>query len=554
MKVVTTAQMRQIEKQADASGHSYAAMMESAGRAVAEAVHSRLQGRRGRVLVMIGPGNNGGDGLVAARYLHEWGHECTIYVWKRDLDDDPNYDRTQELGIVTVGALRDTDFQQLRILARECDAIIDALLGTGTSGPLRGNLGELLASLTQALAPAQPRDTPLTPLIPPVDPGSTRDPRRPLVVAVDGPSGLDFDTGQIDDRALYADLTVTFGYPKPGLFALPGAAHAGQLAVADIGLDAHLADDASLEVATPDSVAALLPNRPLDAHKGTFGTALVVGGSSNYVGAPCLAAKAAYRVGAGLVTLGIAGRLQTAIASQIAEATYLLLPHDLGSLTEEAARVLSEVARFDALLVGPGLGREKTTADFVQALCGARPAHRKAVGFGARSETAPRYALAPMVLDADALNLLAECPGWWEHIHVPTVVTPHPGEMARLTGQDVSDVQANRLGVARRYAQEWGVTVLLKGAYTVVASPEGTATIIPVANAVLATAGSGDVLAGAIVGLMAQRLAPFEAAVCGAYLHAVAGVRVSEQVGQSGMLAGDLLPVLPRVMRSLRGM
>ncbi len=551
MKVVTTAQMRQIEKEADAAGHSYADMMESAGRAVAQAVRAALAKDRRRVLLLVGPGNNGGDALVAARYLHEWHYECTLYIWKRSTDIDTNYDRTQELGIVTVWSQEDTDFAQLTILARESDAIVDGLLGTGTTGALRGNLGDMLSRLASALARPASDDPPLTPLVPPASAGAfTR--TRAIVVAVDGPSGLDFDSGHIDERALYADLSVTFGYPKPGLFALPGAAHVGELTVADIGLDPALAADISLTVATPDAVAHMLPPRPLDAHKGTFGTALVVGGSANYVGAPCLAAKAAYRVGAGLVTLGIAGSLQSAMSPQAPEATFLLLPHDLGSLVEEAARVIGTSAKVDALLIGPGLGQEKGTAAFVQALCGAQPPRRKAVGFGAHSETPPEYALAPMVIDADALNLLSQSPDWWKHLRVPAVITPHPGEMARLTKLPVTEVQADRVGTARRYAQEWGVDVLLKGAYSVVASPKGDVTIIPMAHPILATAGTGDVLAGAVVGLMAQGLAPYEAAICGAYLHAMAGLRLSNEMGDAGMLAGDLLPALPRVLWSLR--
>jgi len=556
MKLVTAEEMRRLEQAADAGGLSYEAMMERAGHAVALAIHQRMEGRPSRAVVLVGPGNNGGDGLVLARYLREWGHQVSVTIWKRELPEDPNLERAAALGIPIRRSEADPGYAQLGEELALCDVLVDALLGTGATGPLRGGLPELLRFVEERLAARRERLRaegarlqPLGALLP--EPA----PWRPLVVAVDLPSGLNSDTGEADALTPRADLTVTFAYPKRGHMLFPGAARVGQLLVADIGIDPALAEDIPLEVATAAEVARLLPERPPDAHKGTFGKALIVAGSVNYVGAPCLAAEGAYRVGAGLVTLAVPGPIHPVVAAKVTEATYLVLPHDLGVLAPAGVSLLAErVEEYDALLLGPGLGREEATGEFVADLVAGRvaQAHRP-IGFGVTREAAGKlFRLPPLVLDADALNVLAERPNWWEHVPSGSVLTPHPGEMARLLGCEVQAVNADRLGVAREAAARWGCVVALKGAYTVVASPDGRATVIPFANPALATAGTGDVLAGAIVGLMAQGLGPYDAAVCGAYLHAAAGELVSARLGAAGMLASDLLPALPRVMRRLR--
>jgi len=556
MKVVTTDEMRRIEKQADASGHTYADMMERAGQAVALAVSDCLGGMPAQVLVLAGPGSNGGDGLVAARHLHEWGHECTVYVWNRTAADDPNMTKLQELDVPVVQAKDDEGYRRLTELAQEADVIIDALLGTGARGPLRDGLAELIDQVRRAVSQdAQASLIPLTGLYDGAD-GDLG--RGTLIVAVDGPSGLDFDTGEIDPRALKADVSVTFAFPKPGQFVGDSAEYVGDLVVADIGIDPALAPEVSLEVATPQQVASMLPPRPSAGHKGSFGKAMIVAGSSNYVGAPALAAEACYRVGAGLVTVGIPASIQPMVACRISEATYLMLPHDMGAITERAVKVVVDnLDGYDALLVGPGLGREAATGDFVaQLIGGGLPSTHRPVGFRAHSEpadTKEQVNLPPLVIDADALNLLADRGAWWEQLRAPAVLTPHPGEMARLIGGHVEDVQRDRLGTALRYAAKWGVTVVLKGAFTMVAAADGRSLLMPFANPAMGTAGTGDVLAGAIVGLLAQGLAPYEAAVCGAYVHGMAGELRRREIGGAGMLAGDLQPLLPAAMRILRG-
>jgi len=562
MKLVTVAQMRHLEQRSDAAGHDYAAMMERAGHAVAAAVRARIA-PGAAVLVLVGPGNNGGDGLVAARYLAAWGFRAEVYIWRRGAGEeglDPNLAIATELGIPIVHAAQDPDHARLVEQVRRCDAVVDALLGTGITGALRDDLAALLQVVRGELDRGREdrNDREASPVL--RDP-ATPDPRawrapRPPVIAVDAPSGLDCDTGAIDARALRADVTVTFACPKRGQYLSPGAGHVGTLLVADIGIPgdvlAEFAREAFDEVADAELVRALLPRRPASAHKGTFGKALIVAGSSNYVGAACLAAQAACRAGAGLVTLAVPEAIHPMVASQVTEATYLVLPHDLGVLVPEALRVLEpHLGEYEALLVGPGIGRERPTAEFLAQLIAGRGG-RRGIGFlpGDATGAPARGALPPLVVDADALNVLSGLEGWWEHLPAPAVLTPHPGEMARLTGMRIEEIQRDRMGVARDAARRWGQVVVLKGAHTVV-SDGARLTIIPFANPALATAGTGDVLAGTIVALLAQGLAPYDAAVCGAYLHGLAAAFWPQRAARAGMVAGDLLPLLPQALAAL---
>ncbi len=563
MKVVMVEQMRRIEAASDAAGYSYAAMMEKAGRAVAEAIIARREVRDRRVLVLVGPGNNGGDGLVAARYLAEAGARVACYLSRpRDPAEDENFRLVQERGLAIVLASEDGKRDMLQQLALEANVVVDALLGTGARLPLRGTLAKMLSLVGRVLAARrQASREPLTSLVAisaPVPPPS------PLVggmqgggafaVAVDGPSGLDYNSGALDGVAVSADLTVTFAYPKPGHFRFPGAGALGELVVADIGIDPALAADVALEVATPETVRGWLPPRPPDAHGGTLGKALIVAGSVNCTGAAYLAGAAATRAGAGLVTLALPTAIHTAVAARLAEATYLLLPHELGSIAARAAHVLAErLEEYDALLLGPGLGCERETAAFVETLLGGVGGRRRLGFVGTKEgETLPP-ALPPLVVDADGLNILAGMEDWPKRLPPVSILTPHPGEMARLMGCTVSEVQADRVAVAQSQATAWGQVVVLKGAYTVVAAPDGRTAIEPFANPGLAPAGMGDVLAGTIVALRAQGSDAFEAAAAGAYLYGLAGDWARSKVGMAGMVAGDVLARLPQAWRHVVG-
>ncbi len=546
MKVVTVDEMRHIETQSDAGGHSYEAMMEQAGRAVAGAIIARRDVKGRPVLVLVGPGNNGGDGLVAARYLTKAGARVTCYLLRsRDPAEDKNFRLVQEGEMDVLLAEEDGDRDDLRSLARKAVVIIDALLGTGTRLPLRGTLAEILDVVGQNLSTRkEPRPTRLTSLASGFDSGAFD---RAFVVGVDGPTGLDYESGELDKVALSADLTVTFAYPKRGHFRFPGAGALGELVVADIGTDSALAEDIPLEVVTPALVRSWLPERPMNAHKGTFGRAMIAAGSVNYTGAAYLSGASAARAGVGLVTMALPAAIHEAVAAQLPEATYLLLPNELGVIAEGAARVLIErLDDYDALLVGPGLGQEQETVGFVTALLDGVE-ERHAVGFGgAGPDQARRHTLPPLVIDADGLNILSRLAEWPKRLPSGTILTPHPGEMARLMAAEIESVQADRVAVAREQAAAWGHVIVLKGAYTVVAAPDGRAVIEPFANPGLATAGTGDVLAGTVVSLRAQGLDAFEAAAVGAYLHGLAGEWARKEMGVAGMVAGDVLARLPR--------
>jgi hydroxyethylthiazole kinase-like uncharacterized protein yjeF len=359
----------------------------------------------------------------------------------------------------------------------------------------------------------------------------------PVVVAVDVPSGLNSDTGAVDQYTLPADLTVTLAAVKCGHVLMPGPTVVGQLIVGDIGITAdHYSEETRLEMATAIKVAAMLPPRPVDAHKGTFGTALIVAGSLNYTGAAVLAGQTAGRVGAGLVTLAPPRTIQPILAARLIEATYLPLADDGGALAAEAApSVRAKAAEVEALLVGPGLAQADSTAAFIEGLL-------------AEPESLP-----PLIVDADALNILAKQAEWWTKLPPNSILTPHPGEMGRLTGQSTKEIQAARLEIAVEMAAKWSQIVLLKGAHTIIAAPDGRTMVLPFANPALAKGGSGDVLAGAIVGLRAQGLEAFEAAVAGAYLHGLAGELAREQLGPTAVVAGDLVGLLPVAIREVTG-
>jgi NAD(P)H-hydrate epimerase len=384
-----------------------------------------------------------------------------------------------------------------------------------------------------------------------------------MIVAVDIPTGIDSDTGSVRGTALAATSTVAVGMLKVGHTQYPGKGLAGKLHLEDIGLDTKKgADIAQGQMLSHEYIASLLPERPRDANKGTFGKAFVVAGSVNYIGAAALATEGAMRSGAGLVTLGCPGDLLGILATKLTECTFLPLPSDLGALGSHAAEKLhEELSDYNALLVGCGLGQAKETAGFMRhlftpAASGAVAASRP-IGFAARlpereeRETVPGQ-LPPTVLDGDALNLLAEWGQWQGVVPEGTLLTPHPGEMARLLASTVDEVQSDRVGTASRAAKQWKMVVVLKGAATVIAQPEGRVYISPFATPALATAGTGDVLAGAIAGFLAQGLDPVAAACAGVYLHGLAGEMLEQEFGPAGGLAGELPVLLARAQRNVR--
>jgi NAD(P)H-hydrate epimerase len=529
--------MQAIEKEADAGGLTYDQMMENAGQGLADIILSiSTEDNEAEVLGLVGPGNNGGDTLVAMSTLAAQGWKARAYLVKRKKDDLVK--RFLEAGGEVLS--KENPFEQLAQAIESADVFLDGIFGTGIKLPLKKDVAEFLSEVNDVL---DGLDEP------------------PFIIAVDCPSGVDCDTGEVADEAIAADLTVTMAAVKQGMLELPAFEYVGDLKVVDIGLPNDLSSftDLKTEVADEQSISALLPERPLDSHKGTFGTALIAAGSVNYTGAVLLAGEAAYRVGAGLVTLAVPAPLHGALSGRFPEATWVLLPHEMGVISRDAWEVFAKnLERATALLIGPGFGTEDTTREFIEHLLKGKISPRKAtsrIGF-VHQESAKKEEtnseLPPMIFDADGLKLLARISDWHKLIPAPAILTPHPGEMSELTGLSKEEIQADRQEIAGKYAKEWGHVVVLKGAFTVIASPDGRTTVIPVASPALAHAGTGDVLAGLIVGLRAQGLEAFDAAVTGAWIHAQAGLYAADDLGTTiSVLAGDVLDSVSDVLSDL---
>lgn len=517
MKLVTVDEMRALEEAAVAAGSSEAQLMEEAGLAVAQEAWmllGTLEGRR--ILVLAGPGNNGGDGLVAARHLHDWGADVVVYAPK-GRPADANLEELEHRAVPVASGEREAERAQVRELVSASDLVIDAVLGIGRARPLEP--GDAMTEALDALAEARRGVTP------------------PKVVAVDLPTGLDADTGAVDPHTVRPDITVTFGLPKVGMYQAPGSEYVGQVQVIDIGIPKEAQEQVRLELLTARWARTVLPQRPESANKGTFGKVLVVGGCARYRGAPAMAAGAAYRAGAGLVTIACPEEIIPSIAPSITEATWLpQASGEHGELPGTAAGYLRrELPGFEAVVLGPGLSNTEETRALTWALLADIAAD---VRNGA-------------VIDADALNAIASFDDGDERMPANAVLTPHPGEMARLLKTTVTDVQTRRMEVAREAAVAFGCVVVLKGAHTVVADPAGRVRLCPFANPLMASAGTGDILAGMIGAYLAQGMPPFDAAALGVYLHAACGESLREEYGDAGLLAGELAARLPRVVREL---
>ncbi|MCF6277413.1 MAG: NAD(P)H-hydrate epimerase, partial [Anaerolineales bacterium] len=418
MKFISVEEMRNIDVQTDAvGGVPFAELMENAGRGIAEMIlDTPVSGNT--ALALVGPGNNGGDALVALDNLAAEGWQVSAYLFKRKADGDPLAARVQKAGGEIILAADDEGYAKLTALIETNSVLIDGLLGTGIKLPLRESAADLLAAAGDALESVD---------------------WEPFVLAVDCPSGVDSDSGEAAPETIPADVTATMAAVKFGLLKLPAFEFCGDIAVVDIGVTDKVPDWVAIRnfVIGEGYVAALLPERPLAAHKGTFGTALLAAGSVNYTGAALLAGKAAYRIGAGLVTLAIPSLLHSALAGQFPEATWVLLPHKMGVIAEDAAAVLLEnVGRTTALLVGPGFGTDETTRGFIENLLKIKGSVKKnggGIGFvhgEEQKKEVKEIELPPLVFDADGLKLLSQIKGWHELIPDISVLTPHPGEMA----------------------------------------------------------------------------------------------------------------------------
>jgi NAD(P)H-hydrate epimerase len=479
--------------------------MERAGRAVARAALDLLGGAYGRrVLVLCGKGNNGGDGFVAARHLARAGCGVVVVMIERPADPrEPAAENFARLAEQRIRVRMFSDAVLERELART-DIAIDAIFGTGFRGMPEDEWAAAIAGLNRSAVP---------------------------VVAVDIPSGVNGQTGAVEGDAVWAELTVTFGAAKVGDVLLPGAEHTGTVRVVDIGFPEDLLRT-DVWLIDPDDVADSLPSRPVDSHKRSSGVLVVVAGSRGMTGAVRLIAGAAGRMGTGLVIVAAPEGVMPQVQSGLTEATFLPLPEtDEGTVSALAlAPVLERLGSAHAVAVGPGLTAQEETAGFVRALVRASP--------------------VPLVIDADGLNAFAGRAAELSDRQSDAVLTPHAGEFGRLTGVKPRDLEADRLVHVRSLASVTRAVTLLKGSRTVVASPDGGIRINPTGSAVLATAGSGDVLTGMIGGLVARGIPVVDAAAASAYIHGLAGLLAGADLGE-GTIAGDLVTRIPSAVSRL---
>ena len=521
-KISNARQMQSIDRKTiNDFGISGALLMENAGLCVATKVRELFSGQR--AVVLAGGGNNGGDGLVVARHLHNAGWKVKVFLSSKEqnLKGDPlvQYKAALHYG-VEVGFFAEFLERPGAVLGAH-SVIVDALFGTGLTREITGIFADVISVVNNG---------------------------HNQVIAVDIPSGISSDTGQVMGQAVRADYTVTFGLPKRGHFLYPGAEYTGKLFVEDIGFPGELLTGSELNVSLVGrvDVLPLVPERRNYSHKGIYGHVLVVAGSRGKTGAALMTAQACMRSGAGLVTIGVPEGLASIFQSAVTEEMVLLLPDTGdGTLSEKS---LSPMTRFleekaDVVAIGPGIGTTPATIKIVTALVKKSP--------------------VPMVVDADGLNSMKAAPTLLRKARSPVILTPHPGEMARLysfpedakgprrKAFSAGDIERDRIGYAQAFSEEAGVHLVLKGTPTVIATPEGAAYLNTNGNPGMATAGTGDVLTGMISGILGQTKAPFQSCILGTYLHGLAGDLAAHEKGPHSLIASDIIEKIPSAFCSI---
>ncbi len=511
MIVVTSAQMQEMDRRTiESIGIPGRVLMENAGRGATRTFLNRLyQNGGGRVGVLAGRGNNGGDGFVIARYLAQKGVDVQVYLLattdRVQGDAAANLNLLSEAQVPVIEIPDEQRFAPRRIGMQHMTHWIDAMLGTGLKSEVRGYYRQVIEFITQLDRP---------------------------VLAVDIPSGLNADTGQPWGICLPAKATATFGFAKLGHLLHPGAQYCGAIDVIDIGIPPSLAADTKVQqhLILGKQVADIIGSRPADTHKGRTGHVLVVAGATGKTGAAAMTATSALRAGAGLVTLGIPQSLNAILETQVTEAMTLPLPdQDSGLLLEEAFDpIVKASASKQSMAIGPGLGTAAHTRNLVSRMI-------KEIDL-------------PLVIDADGLNNLAGHLRWLQGRKSPVILTPHPGEMARLTGLSVADIQQDRVAAVRNLCAQCKIHVVLKGSRTLVGAPDGRVWINPTGNSGMASGGMGDVLTGLIAGLLAQGCSATDACLAGVYLHGLAADMLRAQ-GPWGYLATEVMHTVPQAIR-----
>jgi hydroxyethylthiazole kinase-like uncharacterized protein yjeF len=495
MKIATADEMREIDRLTQTDYDIPAdLLMEKAALAALEVMEQTEGGLTGKLVYLCcGRGNNGGDGLALARLLMDKQAQVMVILAAEPGSytglAEVNLRRAQRFGveIVTWESYDKTGLEK-------ADLVVDALLGTGSRGVPRETIARLIVAVNEL--------------------------RKP-VYALDLPSGIGVDTGQVNGVAVKAMTTITFGLPQPGLMIYPGAEYAGKVVVASLGFPRPLLENGNLNLSylTRAEIRTFLPRRKATDHKGANGHLLIIGGSPGMTGAVGLAARGALRSGSGLVTIALRDCFCQEKPTEAILTGWEGLP--------------ARMKTCDGIVIGPGMS---TAADGRELLIRLLENSR-----------------VPLLIDADGLNLLARETDMLKKCGAPVTLTPHPGEMARLTGLEIKEIQSDRLGIARQYAGQWGVVLILKGARTIIALPDGTAYINLTGNEGMATAGTGDVLAGMVGALAVQGVSPGHAAVLGAYLHGLAGDLAAEYGGTAGMIAGDVADHIPEAYRRILG-
>ncbi|MCK4404260.1 MAG: NAD(P)H-hydrate dehydratase [candidate division Zixibacteria bacterium] len=518
MKLVTSSQMKNIDKKTiEGLGIPGLELMEKAGRGTAQVVRQMLADPENKaVIIFCGRGNNGGDGFVVGRYLSQWGAQVEFFLTakKNEVKGDAktNLDKAVDLDLPIVEVLKKDEIPS-RIKA---DLIVDALFGTGFVGEIKGYMKDIIEKINSSKIP---------------------------VLSVDIPSGLHADTGEFTGPCIKANRTVTMALPKIGHFFFPGKDKSGKVSVVDIGVPQHVVkeENINLNLTTEEEVRQMIPKRSGDAYKGSCGRVVLIAGSTGMTGAASLASLSCLRAGAGMAILGTPKTLNPVMEIKMTEVMTKPLP-DVRKKGALALRGLGEIRELlkwgDCYAIGPGLGQHFETIELVRRLVSKLK--------------------MPAVIDADGLNALAKDPSILKECKAPLILTPHIGELSRLNSVPSSEIAKNRIRYASEFAKEYNCVLVFKGAPTIISEPGGQTYVNPTGNAGMATAGSGDVLTGIIVGLLAQMLMLNKdqdikkiilySALAGVFIHGLTGDLAKQQKGEMGMIAGDMMEKIPEAL------
>lgn len=504
--------MREVDRKAiENYGIPGPVLMENAGIQTVIALEEKFNNlTTKRVSVFAGKGNNGGDGAVVARHLFNKKVKVEIFLFakKGDISHDAkiNLNIAEDMGIPIHEVESLDKLKNFKSHLNHTHIFIDALLGTGITPPVKGVLQSAIIFLNDL---------------------------NKFILAIDIPSGLNSDHGNVEGEVIKADMTVTFCRPKRCHFLYPAADLVGELKVADISIPDKIVSDEKIKVHTIDrnDIGSLFQERKRSSHKGTYGHLLVIGGSVGKGGAAAMAGLSALRIGTGLVTLAVPQSVNSSIEMNPIEVMSIPLPETREGSIDIAAKdkLLESINGKSAVLIGPGLSTQQETIELLLMII-------------------PEIKV-PLLIDADGLNCLAE------HLEIlkkgkgQVIITPHPGEMSRLTKKTVKEVQSDRIGISQKFATDYNVIVVLKGAGTIIALPDGNTFINRTGNPGMASAGTGDVLAGMAAGLLAQKVSPVNASIAAVYLHGLAGDRVSQEKGQVSLIASDLIEVIPSILK-----